>query len=127
MIIQANIPAFILMYLLTLIFYGALFLGLSLYYEYSWFMQNLWPRRLTFLITLSPLLTIFKRVESFSPFFAKLMLFNPLTYLVEGMRAALIGGTEYLPLSLCVPMGFVSVMLTLYFVHVGIKKRLDPV
>lgn len=126
-IIHANIPLFMLMYLLTLLFYGGLFLGLSLYYDYSWFMQNLWPRRLTFLITLSPLLTIFKRVESFSPFFAKLMLINPLTYLIEGMRTALIGGTDYLPLSICLPMGIVSVLLSFYFVHIGIKKRLDPV
>ena len=118
---------FFVTYLLMLCLYGLLFLGLSLYYTFDWFMQNLWPRRLTFLLMMSPLFFVWYKAFEFSPWLARLMLLSPLTYTAEGLRATLIGGSEYIRPSFCIPMILVWIVLFTWFAASGIKKRLDPV
>jgi hypothetical protein len=122
-----NYPLFIIIYLMTLVFNGLLFLGLSLYYQFDWFMQNLWPRRLTFLLMLSPLFFVWHKAREFSPKAALIMLASPLTYSAEGLRATLIGGSEYIPAHLCILGLGVAILLAIGFTARGINKRLDPV
>lgn len=118
---------FAVMYLMTLTLYGVMFLSFSLYYEFSWFMENLWPRRLTFLFSFSPIFLVWGQVYSFAPFIAKCMLLNPLTYTSEGLRATLIGGPEYLPTYICISATALWIAFFTWLVGRGVSKRLDPV
>ncbi len=118
---------FPILYILSLCFYGIFFLGLSMYYEYDWFMQNLWPRRLTFLLLLSPTWFVWHKIYAFSPYAAYLMLANPVTYCNEGLRAILIGGPDYLSAYTCIGALIAWVALAIAFAARGISKRLDPV
>lgn len=125
--INPNWIIFIGIYFMALSFYGLMFLGLSLHYEYDWFMQNLWPRRLTVLFAFSPLFFIWHSVHQFSPKLAYAMLANPLTSIAEGLRTTLIGGSLFLPVYLCAPLlaGWIALMIC--FVYRSMYKRLDPV
>ncbi len=118
---------FFVTYLLMLCLYGILFLGLSLYYTFDWFMQNLWPRRLTFLLMMSPLFFVWYKAFQFSPWLARLMLLSPLTYTAEGLRATLIGGDNYIRPYFCIPMIVLWIIIFTWLTAKGIKKRLDPV
>ncbi len=126
-IISPNWLLFIFVYLLTLILYGLLFLGMSLYYKFEWFMQNMWPRRFTFLLMLSPMFFVWYRVYEFAPRAAYMMLLSPLTYTAEGMRATLIGGPLYIPGLYCAGAIVFWIGVFVWFVSEGVKKRLDPV
>lgn len=126
-VVAPNYFLFPIIYLLTLILYGLLFFGVSLYYEFQWFMANLWPRRLTFLLTLSPMFFVWYRVYEFAPRIAYLMLASPLTYTAEGMRATLIGGPLYIPGWICVLGISFWISMFSWLVSLGIRKRLDPV
>lgn len=126
-VIHASIPLFFLVYSMALCLFGLMFLGCSLYYEYDWFMQNLWPRRLTFLFLFSPIFLLWHRVYDFSPVFARLMLLSPLTYTTEGLRATLIGGDLFIPVPVCLTGTAIFIFLSIIFVACGVKKRLDPV
>ncbi len=125
--ISPNYPLFIVIYMMTLIFNGLLFLGLSFYYQFDWFMQNLWPRRLTFLLMLSPLFFVWHKAREFSPKASLIMLASPLTYSAEGLRATLIGGTNYIPVHFCILGLGVSILFAIGFAARGITNRLDPV
>jgi hypothetical protein len=118
---------FIFIYLLIICFAGILFLGLSLYYDYDWFMENLWPRRLSILVALCPFYFTWKAAYHFSPRIAQIMLLNPFTYTAEGMRAALIGGSAFIALPLCFAALIFWNIIAIYFAWLGIVKRLDPV
>lgn len=125
--VAPNYLLFFVIYFMTLIFNGILFLGLSLYYEFSWFMQNLWPRRLTFLLMLSPTFFVWEKAYTFSPYAACAMLVSPLTYSAEGLRATLIGGPLYIPAYICIGGLAVWIAIGIGFTARGIQKRLDPV
>jgi hypothetical protein len=126
-IVSPNWFLFIVIYLMSLILYGVMFLGISLYYEFDWFMQNIWPRRLTFLLMLSPTFFVWHKAYAFAPNAAYSMLIIPLTYVAEGLRVTLIGGPEYIPAYICILALFIWISLLIWFTACGIKKRLDPV
>lgn len=117
---------FIAAYISTLVLFGTMFFGFSLYYEYDWFMQNIWARRLNFLFLFSPLFLVWHRVYDFSPVFARLMLLSPLTYAVEGLRSTLLGGPQYIPVPLCFFGIGIFMVLYIILIIIGAKKRLDP-
>ncbi len=119
--------SFFIIYLMTLCLYGLLFLGLSFYYEFDWYLQNIWPRRLSILLALSPLFYPWHAVYNFSPTIAYIMLLNPLTYVAEGLRTTLIGGPYFLSTATCFVGLLVWICITIMFVTKGIHKRLDPV
>ena len=118
---------FILISLITLCFYGIFFLALSFHYEYDWFMQNVWPRRLSILFVFSPLSFLWKSAYSFSPKLAVLMLLSPLTYAIEGLRGAIIGTKQFLSPLVCISMLCFFLGLAILFLAQAIKRRLDPV
>ncbi len=124
---QPNFIAFALVYLISLIFFGLMFLALSFYYEPNWFMENLWPRRISILLGLSPIFFLWKKVYAFSPKVALSMLISPLTYPVEGLRSTLLGSDNYIAWYLCIPAIIFFSYLATILLTVGVKKRLDPV
>lgn len=125
--IHGNFFIFLAVYFLVLLFWALFFLGSSFICSYQWFKNNMWARRITPLFIFSPAFFTYKKISLIMPTLAKLILLNPLTYLVEGLRAALLGGADYLPLSVCI-MGtiaaIVAMSLRLYY---GFHKQLDPV
>jgi hypothetical protein len=118
---------FCIVYLMSLIFFGLLFLGAAFYYQYDWFMQNLWPRRLSLLLLLSPTFFVWHKAFTFSPYAAYAMLAIPITYIAEGLRATLIGGPDYISAYICIGMLSIWIALAIILVQRGVYKRLDPV
>jgi len=86
----------------------------------------MWARRIMPLFIFSPAFFTFKKINFIIPTLAQLMFLNPLTYVVEGLRTALLGGTDYLPLTTClmgIIIGIICMAVRLYY---GFYKQLDP-
>ena len=66
-------------------------------------------------------------LKSFSPFLGRLMLLNPFVYITEGLRYALLGDPQFLPVWQCAPMlaGF-TVLFTCGTWHF-FKKKIDHI
>jgi ABC-type polysaccharide/polyol phosphate export permease len=99
----------------------------SYYYEYSWFMHNVWPRRYGLIYTLCPVYFSWEQAHAFSPRVAQLLLINPLTYCVEGFRSAMLGSNQFIAASLCMGALTFFGMISILMLRTGVKKRLDPV
>lgn len=118
---------FALFYILAVAFFGIFFLASSFWYSPEWFKNNMWARRLNILLCFSSLFYPWKQVAVLMPWMGHLLLFNPLTYITEGMRAALLTDTDYLSLYICVPMTLAFILIDCWRLQRGIYKRLDPV
>lgn len=125
--INGSFLTFLAVYFLVLLFWALFFLGSSFTCSYQWFKNNMWARRIMPMFVFAPAFFTFKTVATIMPRLSKLMLCNPLTYLVEGLRASLLGGTDYLPLTICLPGIFVAIIVMSIRLHYGIYKHLDPV
>lgn len=125
--INGSFITFLAVYFFVLLFWALFFLGSSFTCSYQWFKNNMWARRIMPLFVLSPAFFTYKTVTTFMPRFSTIMLCNPLTYLVEGLRVALLGGTDYLPLPMCLMGIFVALLCMSLRLYYGIHKRLDPV
>ncbi len=118
---------FMITYLLSLVLFGLLFLSACFVYEFTWFRDNLWPRRLSPLFTFSTILFTWSAIKKFSPFISKILLLNPATYVTEGLRASLLGGHEHLSLIFSIPALFGWILFYCWQLKRGVYKRLDPV
>lgn len=118
---------FVVVYFLSLFFMASLFLSFSLMYSFRWFFDNLWPRRLTPLLLFGGSFFPWKKVFAFSPTVGVLFLANPFTYVAEGLRATLIGGPDFLPIFVSIPMLLVGITVSWLLFSRGVSKRLDPV
>lgn len=125
--INGSFITFLAVYFLVLLFWALFFLGSSFMYSYQWFKSNMWARRLMPLFVFSSSFFTFKKINAIMPTLSKLMLCNPLTYVVEGLRAALLGGTDYLPLTTCLIGIFVAILFMSLRLRYGISQHLDPV
>jgi len=110
---------------LVLIFLAVFFLTTGFIYDFEWYRNNVWPRRLTPLLCLTSSVIVWKKLVLFSPTISALLLLNPFTYVVEGLRASLIGGDEHLPLSISVCMLTGWIAFYWWRLERGINKRLD--
>lgn len=119
--------ALIIVYLLSLVFFGLFFLLLSFITKFEWFMDNAWPRVLSPLYAFGCTVFVWDKVNELSPVLAKICLLNPLTYISEGMRAAAIGGSTFISLWICIPAISISIIILCYLLMYGINKTLDPV
>ena len=126
-LVLPNWPLFALMYFSMLLFFSSFFVAISFWYNFFWFMENLWPRRLTLLFFLSTIFTPWHSIYHFSPTTAWVTLLNPLSYITEGLRATLLGSDLYLRPSICFPAIALFIVFNIWVLNLGIKKRLDPV
>ena len=78
------------------------------------------------LFIFSPAFFTFKKVITIIPTLAQLMLLNPLTYIVEGLRVALLGSGDYLPLTTCLMGILIGIMFMYVRLYYGFYKQLDP-
>jgi hypothetical protein len=124
---QISWLSFIIMYSLILIFYGLLFSYLGFANSYTWFLDNIWARRLTPLLFLGCSFFSWKETYEFSPFFGIVFLLNPITYTNEGLRACLLGQKGYLPLWISASVIICATIMLFFLLKAAIKKRLDPV
>lgn len=125
--IAPNYIASALLYCMSLVFLGTFFLALSFYYDYDWFLQNIWPRRLTFLFGCSPVFFTWFNAKQFAPNLASIMLLSPMTYIAEGLRSGLIGTNDFISIYVCIPMTACFIAAASWFLTKSIIKRLDPV
>jgi len=125
--INGNFAVFLCIYFLALLFWGLFFLGSAFVYDYQWFRNNMWARRIMPFFATAPAFFTLHAIAIIAPTTSKLMLLNPLTYIIEGLRASLLGGPEYLPLPLCLIGSCVAIVLLCVRLRYGIYKQLDPV
>lgn len=125
--INGSFIAFLCMYFLALLFWGLFFLGSSFTYSYQWFRSNMWARRIMPLFALGPAFFTFKTICTLAPITGTLLLLNPITYIIEGLRSSLLGGSDYLSLSTCLCGSIVGIILMYMRLSRGIYKQLDPV
>ena len=125
--INGSFIAFLCVYFLALLFWSLFFLGSSILYSFQWFKSNMWARRIMPLFIFGPAFFTFKTISAVIPIFSKLFWLNPLTYVIEGLRSALLAGPDYLPLSICVPGIFVGIMIMCIRLRYSIYEQLDPV
>jgi hypothetical protein len=116
-----------LMYLLVVFFVGIFFMTMAFMYEYEWFKDNVWSRRLSWFFNFSAIYLLWHVVKNISPFFGIILLCNPFTHAAEGLRSALLGGPLYLPLSITVPTLCIASLICVRLLKSAIIKRLDPV
>ena len=114
-------------YVLCLILTATLFLSASFYYDFDWFRNNLWARRLFPLFLLSTLSITWKDLVALIPRMSLFIKLNPLTLFAESLRASLLGGSEFLPLGFCIVGLVVWIIVFIWAFNVGVTKRLDPV
>jgi ABC-2 type transport system permease protein len=113
--------------LLVLLVFATFFLALSFLVSFDWFMLNSWPRLISPLLACSCTFFTWKQLAAFSTPLGYLFLANPLTYIAEGLRAAIIGGSDNLPIEVSVAMLCISLLIAGILLKIGIKRRLDPV
>lgn len=113
--------------IMSSLFFGALSTLLAHHYNFDWYMENIWPRRLSFLFMTSVLFTTWKKTALYIPWFGYLTLLNPTTYFVEGLRGALFDQKFYLSQSLCIVGTLLFCTITIICMHKSVTKRLDLV
>ncbi|CAN5140149.1 hypothetical protein BH09DEP1_BH09DEP1_2310 [soil metagenome] len=116
-----------LMYILSLLIYSTLFIYFVYQSEYTWFLDNVWARRLTPLFFFGCGYYTWKKLYAFNNSLGLLTLLNPITYLHEGLRNVLLGGNEFIPLWICMLMSVLFCALLMFGLKSAIKRRLDPV
>jgi len=88
---------------------------------------SIWSRAILPLWSMGGFQFSFNVMLSKMPFFGYLSLLNPVIYMMEGMRVAILGQSDYLPFWQCVTA---LLIFTIIFSCIGIKKmlkRLDSV
>lgn len=124
---QAHWPLFLCMYLLSIFFVATLLIMMTFRYPYHWYMANLWPRRISILLTTSTVFISWYLINDFAPRVSYIFLCNPLTYMIEGLRATLLGPERYIGIGYCISALVAFTCITVVLLAHAIKRRLDPV
>lgn len=125
--IQGSFLAIAFMYLLALLLYATLFVFFIYHYDYSWFLDNIWARRLSPLFLFGCSYFPWKKLYAFNQGLGVIMLCNPVTYVHEGLRSALLGGTDFIPLWICAIVTALSCAALMIWLKFTVERRLDPV
>ena len=125
--IQTNWPLFGLIYFLSTLFVALFMFAVAFHYPEKWFIDNIWPRRLSPLFCFGAVMFVWKEAYAFTPVLATTLLINPVVYITEGIRHSFIGGDAFLPAWVCISGLIAACILTAYWLSKSIIKRLDPV
>ena len=115
------------MYLLSLLILSIFFLACAVSYQYGWFLDNMWPRRLAPVVALGCVYVPWFTVHSIAPAASWIMLLNPLTYMSEGIRASMLGQAGYIDSRICLGVLIMSLAASLLFLSRAVQNRLNPV
>lgn len=122
---QFSIIKFSLIFIVNNIFFGFFSLYLASVIESMEKVNNMWTRIIYPLWWLGCFQFSWATLDKAVPYISKLSLLNPMTYVMEGMRAAILGQSDYLNFWYCLPM---MMIFTVIIGLVGIRKlkqRLD--
>lgn len=124
-IIKTSFIALCIIYILGINFIGLLFLYCSFAYPLDWVKANLWIRRLSWLFIFSSTLFPWQPVYQYSPFLGTLFLLSPMTYIADGLRSALIGGTSFIPVWYCIGILIPFLCCLIIALRITARRRLD--
>ena len=120
-----SILKFLIIFPLLHIFYGLFSLWVASRLKNLQKLHNVWLRIIFPLWFLGGYQFSWANLNQISPIFAKFALLNPITYIMEGIRNAVMGPDDYLNFGLCV---LALIIFSSIMARVGIKslmKRLD--
>lgn len=90
-------------------------------------MRSFWMRFNFIMITLGGIFTPWYITYKFSPLLGYLMLLNPLVYITDGLRQAIVGGKEFLPIWVCIiALCIFTTIFTILSWH-AFKKKVDHI
>lgn len=116
--------AFTIVYFVGMLFVSFIFLIATFKLSYNGYMSHMWPRLISPLTFLGPVFYSLKHFHMVEPRFSFLLLFNPFTYILEGMRGALLKDTFLSPYT-CIGVMLMFIIVMLPFVRRTIIKRLS--
>ena len=122
---QINIIQFALMLIMSGIFYGVFTLWISSLCKSVSRVGNVWMRFIFPLWFLGGFQFSWNVLYKLAPKLANINLLNPMTYIMEGMRAALLGQTGYISVWFCIAALSVFIMIFSCIAIKRLKKRLD--
>lgn len=120
-----NWPAFIFVYVLSLLLLSALFVFFIFIASFDWLRFNLWQRILTPSIALGCNLYSWHKVHAFNPMIARILLLNPVVFLTEGLRTTLLATGTFIPVGYCILGLSCWTILILVIVFGPIAKNID--
>lgn len=121
----ANWFAFIGVYCGVMLLLSAFFSSLVYAVSFEWFKFNIWQRVLSPLHLLGCLFYPWSKAYAFSPLFASALLFNPMTYCVEGLRASILGGGHFISVWICFTVIWFFSSLCIGLLLTILLQRLD--
>jgi len=122
---KIRIIPFILMLIVTSIFYGTFTLWLTARAKNMATIGNVWMRFLFPMWFLGGFQFSWAVLYKISPILAYLNLLNPLTYVMEGTRAALLGQQDFISVWICILALSIFSILSGWYATVKLKQRLD--
>lgn len=120
-------PLFLLIHLLGITAIGLFFFSCAFVYDSHWFKNNIWTRRVHFIVFMSANLYTWHDVASYSPTFGYILLLNPTTYFCEGLRASILSSSNYIAAPICLLALLATCFFFAWQLRRGIIKRIDPV
>lgn len=118
---------FLIIFLIGNLFYSALTLFVASIIPSMAQMENVWMRYIFPLWFLGGFQFSWYNLHKLSPMLAYVNLLNPVVYVMEGTRSALLGQGNNLPFWFCVIMLIIFSLLCVYIGIKRTKKRLDCV
>lgn len=118
---------FVIIFVIGNVFYSALTLCVASIVPSMALMENVWMRWIFPLWFLGGFQFSWFNLHALAPTFAYLSLLNPVVYVMEGTRAALIGQVGNLPFWFCIVMLAIGSFLCAYIGIKRLMKRLDCV
>lgn len=122
---KISIIPFLFMAILTSIFYGSLTLWLASKVANMTKISNVWMRFIFPMWFLGGFQFSWEVLFEVSPALAYLNLLNPMTYVMEGMRASLLGQEGFISVWICIAALSVFVLLCWWRALTKLKQRLD--
>ncbi len=124
---QVDLLAFILITLISILFFSVFLIFIVFTLTFEGFNIHLWPRILIPIMFFSTSFFTWEGVEKMLPKLSKLMLLNPLTYCIEGIRISLLGTKHSLHYGYCVSALLLMSLVFFFLLKKNFKKRLDNV
>ncbi len=120
-------PAVFSMLLVSTLFCTSYHLLAAIYITHPRSINTLWARVNGPMLSLGGLFIPLSIMQQFSAVFGKLIYLNPAIFITEGLRQAIIGGDQFLPLSICMSV-LISGSIVCFLVTIRLfKKRLDHI
>ncbi|MFI5333017.1 MAG: ABC transporter permease [Candidatus Babeliales bacterium] len=124
-ILNVALGKFFLIFVLSNLFYGAFTLWVASRVKNMTKIGNVWMRFVYPVWFLGGFQFSWAVLASKWPYLAWLSFINPMTYIMEGMRAAVLGQQDFLNFWLCIGMLSIFIVLCSWRGIVLLKKRLD--